>query len=166
MYDTSIDIELDYQVVDSIDYLPRFGVSFATKDFGDFSYFGYGPDESYIDKRIHTKIDRYTTNARENYYHYIKPQESGSHYFTSYVECPLFDIVSDEPFSFNIIPYSTQQLIENEHDFELKAIKIDRNNLYLDAFMSGIGSHSCGPELDQKYKLPKTGHHIFRIIFK
>ena len=166
MLDNALDIEFSYKIVKELDYLPRFGISFSVNDFGQFSYFGYGPDESYIDKRMHTKIGRYTTTAKDNYYHYIKPQESGSHYYTSKIECPLFDITSDRPFSFNILPYSTKELIESKHDFELKKENNKSNYVYLDDFMSGIGSHSCGPELDKKYRLPKTGHRIFRIILK
>ena len=166
VYNSAIDVEFDYSVVDSIDYLPRFGVSFGIDPISEFSYYGYGPDESYIDKRIHTKIDWYKTTPEANYFHYIKPQESGSHYYTSVIECPLFDIKSNVPFSFNISPFSVKNLIENVHDHELIKNKNNRNYIFLDHFMSGIGSHSCGPELNKKYRLPQKGHRIFRIVFK
>ena len=165
-YNSAIDIEFKYEINPVIDYLPRFGISFGVNPINEFSYFGYGPDESYIDKIIHTKIDWYKTTPEDNYFHYIKPQESGSHYYTSVVKCPLFDIVSNVPFSFNISPFSVQDLIKNSHDFELIKNKNNQNYVYLDHFMAGIGSHSCGPELNKKYRLPQNGQHIFRIVFR
>ena len=162
----AIDVEFSYEVVDEIDYLPRFGICFGIDELKEFSYFGYGPDESYIDKRIHTEVGKFTTTADKNYCHYIKPQESGSHYYTSQISCPLFDIQSDRPFSFNITPYSTEDLINNAHDYELIKNNSNRKYIYLDDFMSGIGSHSCGPELNKKYRLSKKGSRVFRILFK
>jgi hypothetical protein len=163
-YNDALDIEFSYEIVDSIDYLPRFGICFGVSTMDSFAYFGYGPDESYIDKRIHTTINRYETNSSKNYYHYIKPQESGSHYYTSYIQCPLFDIISDKPFSFNIVPYSVNDLINSAHDYELPNSNVDY--VYLDDAMSGIGSHSCGPVLKNECRLPKIGKRIFRILFK
>ena len=47
--------------------------------------------------------------------------------------------------------YSTAALTKAEHTDELKA---DSNiHLRVDYKVSGIGSHSCGPELEKKYRL-------------
>ena len=55
-------------------------------------------------------------------------------------------------------------LADAKHDFELKA----DDNVYvsIDIAMSGVGTNSCGPELAEKYRAPKRGHNIFRIILK
>ena len=34
----------------------------------------------------------------------------------------------------------------------------------LDIAMSGVGTNSCGPELDEKYRASKQGHNVFRIL--
>ena len=44
-------------------------------------------------------------------------------------------------------------------------IKEAENGMNLDIAMSGIGSNSCGPMLDEKYRAPKFGRNKFRICF-
>jgi hypothetical protein len=38
-------------------------------------------------------------------------------------------------------------------------------NVCVDLAMSGVGSHSCWPELDAKYEIPKDGKNTFKIVF-
>ena len=49
------------------------------------------------------------------------------------------------------------------HDFELP--KSDKVTLCLDLAMRGVGSHSCGPELEEKYEIPRKGRNTFKIRF-
>ena len=164
-FNDALDISLSYQINENINYVPRIGIEFATnKKSGYLRYFGYGMDESYIDKRIHNSIGEFKTNVDNNYHHYIKPQESGSHYYSSYVELDDILIKAEKPFSFNALPYSKEQLINTKHDFELN--KDDNAYVSLDIFMSGVGTHSCGPALANQYRTPNKGKNTFRIIFK
>ena len=104
------------------------------------------------------------SNAKDNYFHYVRPQESGSHYHTSYLSIDnLCDIIANNPFSFSINPYTTNELINCKHDFELP--KSNKVVLNIDLAHRGIGSHSCGPILDDKFALPREGHNIIEINF-
>ncbi|MBO5889435.1 MAG: hypothetical protein J6Q58_04775, partial [Clostridia bacterium] len=60
-------------------------------------------------------------------------------------------------------PYSTKQLYETKHNFELP--KNDFVNVCVDLAMRGVGSHSCGPKLDEKYEIPKKAKNTFKIVF-
>ena len=92
------------QIKEDINYVPRVGIEFAVnKKDGFLKYFGYGIDESYIDKHVHNSIDEFVTNVYKNYHHYIKPQESGSHYYSSYIE---LDDISTVAYSHPIRPVS------------------------------------------------------------
>lgn len=165
LYNDALDIKLSYQISDNVNILPRVGLEFAIdKKNQDFSYFGFGEDESYIDKRLHTRCGEYQGNVNTNYQRYIKPQESGSHYYSSYLDIANMHITAARPFSFNVIPYARDELISSPHDFELPTS--NATYISLDVFMSGIGTHSCGPELLDKYRIPKKGNNTFRIIFK
>ena len=75
----------------------------------------------------------------------------------------LFKVTAEKEFSFSITPYTTAQLRDTLHDFELP--KNDFVNVCLDVAMRGVGSHSCGPELAKEYEIPTTGKHMFNIIF-
>ena len=91
------------------------------------------------------------------------PQENGSHFgATKLMIDNVATITAPTPFSFSVLPYSTDELQNAKHDFELK--KSTATYVNLDIAMSGIGSNSCGPELDKKYRAPKQGSNTFRIL--
>ena len=51
----------------------------------------------------------------------------------------------------NVSRYSTAALLKAEHTDEL--IADGKTHLRIDYKVSGIGSNSCGPELEQEYRL-------------
>lgn len=135
------------------------------KAYGNFSYAGFGPTESYVDKHIACEYGYYVSSARENYdREYIRPQESGSHYACKYMAVKdLFKVTAEQPFSFSVNPYTTKQLCETLHSFELE--ENDFVNVCIDLAMRGVGSHSCGPELPEEYEIPKTYKNTFKFTF-
>ena len=85
---------------------------------------------------------------------YLKPQENGSHWgceelvLTNASGAKLH--VFGDSFSFNASHYTEEELTAKKHNFEL-----DRSGftvLCLDGEMCGIGSNSCGPVLQEKYR--------------
>ena len=71
---------------------------------------------------------------------------------------------AEDNFSFSALPYSAETLTDCAHDWELP--KSDGTYLSLDFFMSGIGSNSCGPVLDEKWEAPKKGKGSITLIIK
>ena len=146
--------------------LPRFGLEFGiAKEFAQFGYIGYGPTESYIDKQAAYTYGYYESTAEENYEHkYIRPQESGSHYACKYLSLNgLCEITADKLFSCSVNPYTTRQLFECRHNYELP--ENDFVNVCIDIAMRGIGSASCGPTLEEQYEIPRKGEATFRFVF-
>ena len=95
---------------------------------------------------------------------YLRPQESGSHYATKYLKIEgAFTLTAEEPFSFSVNPYTTKQLCECMHNFELP--ENDFYNVCIDVAMRGVGSHSCGPELAERYEVPRSGRNVFKFVF-
>ena len=66
-------------------------------------------------------------------------------------------------YSFSINPYTTKQLVETKHNFELP--ENDFVNVCLDIAMMGIGSESCGPQIEERFRLDKKGHNVFKLKF-
>ena len=162
-FDGGIDIDFEYEVADYIEYFPRIGLAFALEGENlPFTYDGYGPGESYVDKRAACTYGTYSSTAEENYGHYVKPQESGSHFGTTRLAVGGLEITACTPFSFSVLPYSTDTLMHTAHDFELQ--KSNKTYVNLDIAMSGIGSASCGFPLLEKYRAPKKGQNTFRIF--
>ena len=162
-FNNGVDVELAYEVVDDI--LPtRAGISFAIKKANEFTFKGYGPHESYIDKRTYTKFGKYSYNIDNNLSENLKPQESGSRYGCNYLKVGDIKVLSEKHFSFNVQPYSFDQLISTKHNYELQ----NENKCFinLDIHMAGVGSASCGPVLDEKYQVKRKDKNIFRIEIK
>lgn len=157
---------LDYTIAPYIEYMTRVGLEFGVdKNHSQFSYVGFGPYESYIDKKTCCEYGYYQSNAKDNYdRRYVRPQESGSHYSCKYLGIDgLMQVKASSPFSFSYNPYTTKQLCTTKHDFELKENSF--NNLCLDVAMCGVGSASCGTKLIEKYKISKKGKNTFELIF-
>lgn len=134
--------------------LPRFGIRlFLSAAFDDAEYFGRGPYESYQDKRRASYDGIFTYKVSDEKCPYIKPQEYGSHADTRMVRLGdgsrALSVLSSAPFSFSALRYSQEQLSEKRHDYELEAE--DKVIVCIDARQEGIGSSSCGPELDRRY---------------
>ena len=137
-----------------------------SKKFDKVKYYGFGPYEAYIDKRIASVKDVYEDKVKDLMVHYVRPQENGSHYGTEFMEITDGKTVlrAEDNFSFSALPYSAETLTDCAHDWELP--KSDGTYLSLDFFMSGIGSHSCGPVLDEKWEAPKKGKGSITLIIK
>ena len=159
-------VDLEYEIADYIEKLPRFGFELGiAKEYSAFSFIGFGKTESYIDKNVACDYGYHESTAEENYDNkYIRPQESGSHYKTVFLSVEnLFSLTAEKDFSFSLNPYTTKQLLETQHNFELH--KNEFLTLCLDLGMRGVGSHSCGPELSSEFEISKKGKNSFKFKF-
>ena len=162
-YNTSVEVnehpkkwswdKMDEQQV----YLPRFGLRLEMPEgTSQVSYLGYGPTDSYVDKKnatykglFHNTVDK--MNENHEY-----PQESGARYGVEYawitnqqgrgvyVEC------DKAPISLSVSNYCNHDLAKAMHPHELT--KLDTTMVHLDYKNTGIGSNSCGPILEKKYR--------------
>ncbi len=148
--DGRIDVSLEGDFDTSRTFLPRLGFEFKTAKT-DFTYFGYGPLESYCDMHHASKVGMYESDAQKEYVDYIKPQEHGNHYNTKYLSIGDYEFVSDKSFECNVSLYSTEMLASKRHNFEL--VQNGLANVRIDYKVSGIGSNSCGPQLFERYRV-------------
>lgn len=78
-------MDTDAFIREELPFLPRFGLRWTLPaGFEQVSYFGYGPRESYVDKRQSTWKSRFATTVDAMYEPYLKPQENGSHFGTEW----------------------------------------------------------------------------------
>ncbi len=150
-------LEVQAAVREGLPFLPRFGLQLMMPEGNErVEYFGFGPHESYTDKRRSTIKSRFSAMVREMHEDYIMPQENGSHYGTEWAVVTNLTGVGllfagEEDFSFNASHFTPEDLTTAEHDVELQPRKETIVNL--DYRMSGVGSNSCGPDLAQQYRL-------------
>ena len=165
----SLALELEAHKTDIFPALPRFGVVLTLPEaLSECTYTGYGPDESYIDKRHASTFGRYKASVESMHEDYIFPQENGSHWGCRKVilsgDDNRLEVTGGERFSMNASPYTAEALTETGHNYEL--VRSGATILHLDITMSGIGSNSCGPELDPKYQASddSKGSFLFQFI--
>ena len=159
-------IKLKYRLADYVKRLPRIGFELALpKEYDKFSYIGFGPHESYIDKNCLCEYGYYSSTSEKNFTNYIRPQENGSHYATEYLKIDgAFSVTATKPFSFSVLPFTSEQLFDSKHAHELKRKGIV--NVCIDLAMRGVGTHSCGPELAKEFEVPRGGENEFTLIFE
>ncbi|MBR5289209.1 MAG: beta-galactosidase [Clostridia bacterium] len=157
----TVDVKAD--VRGNMPFLPRFGLRlFLPGSMDQVEYFGVGPYESYVDKRQASCKHLYSAGVKAMHEDYLKPQENGSHTDCSYVRLAGADArltVVGESFSFSASPYTQEELTQKMHAYEIEPS--GSTVLCLDAMLAGIGSNSCGPELDPKYH---TGTKVDFVI--
>ena len=159
-------VSVSYKLAEYVQNFPRFGFEFGVdKRYCNFSYIGFGPSESYADKLAACEYGYYVSSAEKNYdMKYMRPQESGSHYSCKYMAVKnLFKVTAEKPFSCSVNPYTTEQLRETLHSFQLE--ENDFVNICIDVAMRGVGSHSCGPTLPSEYEIPREGSNTFKLTF-
>jgi beta-galactosidase len=140
--------------------LPRFGLRIKLPgDVLNARYLGYGPYESYADKHRASFLCVFSTTPEKNHEDYLRPQENGSHFGCSFAEVKAYDgfglrADSETDFSFQLSPYTQEELTKKAHNFELE--KAAGPVLCVDYRHNGIGSNSCGPRLLSKYAFEET----------
>lgn len=164
--------DMKVKVAEKAPVLPRFGVEFLMpEDTEKIKYFGRGEAESYIDKRWASKMGLYSLSVSENFEHYVRPQENSAHADTKWAEIYSYaghgllasKVCGAKDFSFNASHYTPLMLTKTAHDFEL--VPLRQTCVNIDFRQNGIGSHSCGPELDKRFKLDeKEFDFSFRLI--
>ena len=146
---------------DTLPELARVGLQTVIDGaYEHLTWYGRGPMESYPDLKLQARVDTWHKSVDETHEPYIRPQENGAHADTRAVALTddlgfglmvISEQAQGDGFSFTAHNYSDRALDKAEHSPEL--IWDDGITLSLDWAHGGIGSHSCGPEPLEKYKL-------------
>lgn len=126
------------------------------------NYYGRGPIENYSDRKDCMRIGVYTDDADNQYFPYIRPQESGTksdiRWWKQTDATGLgLQVKSCTPFYASAIHFDTEELDdgddkEQRHSFDLKKSKF--TNLFLDSAHMGVGGeNSWGAWPLEKYRV-------------
>lgn len=165
--DGSITLHAKCSKTETVPFIPRLGLRMALDNaYNLVSYYGYGPYESYIDKKEASYPALFTAAVKDMHEDYIYPQENGSHCGCKYMS--ISDgknqiTVTGQDFSFNASEYTQEELTAKAHNFELQ--KSGYTIVCIDGRQSGIGSNSCGPELKKSMRTEGDFEFEFTIRF-
>ena len=126
------------------------------------NYYGRGPIENYSDRKDCMRIAIYTDDADNQYFPYIRPQESGTKsdirwWKQTDATGMGLQVKSCTPFYASAIHFDTEELDdgddkEQRHSFDLKKSKF--TNLFLDSAHMGVGGeNSWGAWPLEKYRV-------------
>ena len=157
--------------------LPRFGMQMAMPAaYNTVSYYGRGPIENYWDRNHSTFLGLYTQSVDEQYWPYVRPQESGNH--TDVRTFGLYDgrtgfgllFSGVRPLECSALPYATADLDDGDdkaahqsHSGDLK--KRPYTTIHVADRQMGLGCiDSWGAWAMPKYRIPfETQQYTFFI---
>lgn len=110
-------------------------------------YYGRGPIENYADRSECMRIGKYSANADEQYFPYIRPQESGTksdiRFWTqSNPEGHGLTVTSTKPFYASALHYDIAELDEGEQKDQRHSSQLTKShftNLFIDSEHEGVG---------------------------
>ena len=179
--DGGLDLLVTFTPQGELPTLPCLGITLTLpRSLSHLRYFGRGPWDNYPDRHASTYINTWESTVWEQYVHYPRPQDSGNHDDTRWLELtdstghgirvtaaplPSREGLSEEaPFSFSVLPYSTDHIYQTAHDCDLVE---DPDYVYLNVCCAvlGLGNSSCGPGVLKKYAIAQKEHTLHIRIY-
>lgn len=152
----------------------RFGLQMPMPaDFADIDYYGRGPVENYADRQQAADLGHYRQTVAEQFYPYIRPQETGTK--TDIRRWRQLDksgagieITADAPFSASALNYTVESLDEGlvkQQKHSPQVPQVPYVNLLVDKAQMGLGCvDSWGAQPLKKYQLPCVDRKFMLLI--
>lgn len=125
--DGTVETKLTYDPVEGLPDMPEFGMMFKLNaDYDNVEWYGYGPEETYADRRHGAKLGIYKNKAADNMAKYLVPQECGNKVGVRYAKVTDYKgrglLFSGDELSFSALPYTPHELENAAHPYELPQV--------------------------------------------
>ena len=158
--DGVVHVHLLYKGTEGLPEIPAFGMDFKLKErYHNFEYYGYGPEENYVDRMEGARLGIFEGTAKENLSNYLIPQECGNRVGTRWLKVTdeygrgLQFTCEEIPFESSVLPYSAYELENALHQEELP--KIHYTWVRTLAKQMGVGGDdSWGAPVHEQYRIP------------
>jgi beta-galactosidase len=140
----SIDVDYQIHIDERVPALPRVGLELVLPaGFEALSYYGYGPNENYRDRKLSATLGLYHSTVTEQHFPFVPPSENGGHEETRWVSFADADkrgirIAAKKPFHFDAHHSSTEDYRGASHDHKL--LRRPQTFVHIDAAHGPIGS--------------------------
>ena len=152
----------------------RFGMQMQMpENFNEVEYYGRGPVENYADRNHSTLIGKYRQTVAEQFYPYIRPQETGTKTDLRWwrvlnISGNGLQFVGDAPFSASALNYSVESLddgVQKDQRHSPEVAKAPFTNLCIDKVQMGLGCvNSWGTLPLEKYRVPYQDYEFSFIL--
>jgi beta-galactosidase len=141
--------------------LPRLGMLLVLNDVDSIEYYGRGPNENYCDRNTASFIDIYSSNIKDQYFAYIRPQENGYKTDVRWLKIgndKMITVSSPKPFCFSALHLPVEmldQLTRKNYKHSIDVVQQPETYLHIDMFQMGVGGdNSWGARPHKQYLLP------------
>lgn len=153
----------------------RYGMQMQMpEEYGEIEYYGRGPIENYSDRNHSTFLGVYNQSVDEQYYPYIRPQETGTKTDVRYWKQLNragrgLEFEAAEPFSISALNYSIDSLDDypdKKQSHGMTVEKTDYVNVCIDKVQMGLGCvNSWGALPLKEYQVP-YGDYSFTFVIR
>ena len=150
--------------------IPRLGLRLRLADEA-FSYYGRGPVENYWDRSSCTFKSIWKSTASDEYYPYVRPQETGHHTETGWLQLSGFTVVQTaEPFEFSVLRQRVEDLdggLEKSQTHLSDVPTQPYTEVCLDYHMSGVGGYDswgARPEKERTLWSDRSYRYGFALV--
>lgn len=168
--DGTVGVKLSYEPEAKLGDMPEFGVLFKmSADYDKVTWFGQGPEETYADKLLGSKLGIYRNRVEDNMAVYLVPQECGNKmgvYSASVTdERGRGLLFAGDKMNFSALPYTPHEIENAAHAFELPArhytvVRVAEGQL-------GVGGDdSWGAWPQEETRLTVSGKKEFEFFFR
>lgn len=157
-----------------VEDLFRFGMQMQMpENLDNIRFYGRGPIENYSDRNNVTDLGLYKQTVDEQFYSYIRPQETGAKTDVRWWNQTNkggsgLKFVGDVPFTASALPYSIESLDEGlvKHQTHSELVsKVDYTNFCIDKVQMGLGCvNSWGALPLEKYRVPYGDYEFTFLI--
>ncbi|GGE31726.1 beta-galactosidase [Pullulanibacillus camelliae] len=149
--------------------LPRIGLQLKLpKVFEQVKWYGKGPGEAYADSQQANRYGVWSTTVDDLMTNYVVPQENGLRYDVKWSALTTQEglglaIMGAPHYHFSAHYFTTADLEKARHTHELT--KREVITYTLDHKHHGLGTASCGPDVQDPYRLYTEDFH-FKVLFR
>lgn len=166
-------VKVEFDADETLPMLPKIGLQLQmNSEFDSLTWLGKGPYETYWDRKLAADINVYHESVLNDYYSYIRPQESGNksdvRWFSltnKNYEGLKVTAISDN-LNISAWPYTTHDIDQALHPYDLKpqsfiTVNIDHKQMGL----GGDDSWSRKALPHEQFRLPAT-HYSYRFLIE
>ncbi|OIP82621.1 MAG: beta-galactosidase [Porphyromonadaceae bacterium CG2_30_38_12] len=153
----------------------RFGMQMQMpKSFEQIKFYGRGPTENYIDRNNSSFLGIYNQTVSEQFYSYIRPQETGTKtdmrwWKQTNIAGKGLEFVAETPFSISALHYTVSSLDDGDEKDQRHSPEVSEANLTnicIDKVQMGLGCvNSWGATPRREYQLPYQDYE-FTFVMK
>lgn len=165
-----VEATLSMKNLENMPVLPCYGIVMKQPlVYDQVEYYGFGPEENYVDRCFGAKLGKFKTTAKENLSSYLVPQECGNRTGVRYIK--VTDRLgrgmiykTEIPMEVSVLPYTAHELENAKHEYELP--KPYQNVVRLQKRQMGVsGDDSWGSRPHEEYQIKLENEMEFKFCF-